>query len=425
MKEVLIISPYFPPIGGSGVFRLHRWVKYLPEFGFRPIVIHYDRLPGEPLDQSLLPELSDQVIRHPVRYIEPSGRGIRAWLKKDRPEAVGGQAGKAGGGSGSGILNRLIAGIRDRVLIPDLSVTWIPSAKSTLKEIFQKHRPRAIITTSSPATSHLLGLWLKRKYHLPWIADFRDPWTDSTWAVKPVWPFSALERRWEMKVTRAADFITPYSEGLGEMLWRKVCEHKPDKFISLGPAVDTDKFDGIPGSERKYEFLYTGFIEDFYPLRIFSALQSLNRRREAQGESVLRVGIAGKAGIKVRQFLEPFVKEGWLDLLGYLPHPETIGLLKSSRVLLLLHSGPAWWVTGKMAEYLYSGKPILADLGEGEMKKILTGFDRVAFAPDQEDQLPGAIREALAMKESRRELPKEFTARGQTEIIVSLLEKAV
>jgi len=426
MRKVLIISPYFPPIGGSGVFRLHRWVKYLPEFGIQPIVVHYDRLPGEPLDESLLKELREEVIRYPVRYIEPSGRGIRALMKKDQAgPGRGAPGGETGGGSGPGVINRLIAGIRDRVLIPDLSAGWIPFVAPALKKIFKAHTPEAIITTSSPGTPHLLGLWLKRKYQIPWIADFRDPWTDSPWAAKLAWPFSAMEKRLEKQVVREADFITTYSDGLGEMLWRKLGDQKPEKFVSLGPAVDTDKFDQIPVSERQYDFLYTGALEYFHPREIFFALQELNREKRAKGEELLRLGIAGKISLKMEQFLGQFEKEGWLELLGYLPHQETISLIKSCRILILLHSKQAWWVTGKMAEYLYSGKPILAVLGEGEMKSILKKFGRIVFALNDQEKISSAIRDTLALKAEPRALPKELTARGQSGIIAALLEKAL
>ncbi len=420
MKEVLIISPYFPPIGGSGVYRLHRWTKYLPEFGIQPLVVHYDRLPGEPLDRSLLGELSDHVERFPVRFVEPSGRGIRAWLKRDAGDAQTVPAG--GGGQGPGAVTALVGWLRDRLLIPDLSVSWLLPARAAIRKIMRERHPAAVISTYSPGAAHLLGLWVKRHYGLPWIADFRDPWTDAVVMRKRFWPLSALEGRMERSVVLKADRVTVYSEGLGELLWKKIGATRPEKFLSLGPAVDTDKFDRVPASDRKYDFLYTGALEDYYPLEFFFALEQVNERRQASGERPLRAGIAGKTGARLRQTLERFTRPGWLDLLGYLPHREALALLKSARCLVLLHTEQGWWVPGKVAEYLYSGKPVLAVVGEGELKEMLAKFDRVMFGPDERGQLAGLLEQASALKDSPRRIPKELTARGQAGRIAELVE---
>jgi len=422
MKKLLLISPYFPPLGGSGVFRLHRWAKYLPEFGIQPIVVHFDRLPGEPLDESLLKELPETVIRYPVRYIEPSGRGIRACLKKSQTDL--GRSISSAGAEQRGS-RKLFARVRDSVLIPDLSIAWIFFVAPRIRGIFREHHPDVVLTTYSPGISNILGLWLKRSYQIPWIADFRDPWTDAVRGPKAIFPLSLLNKALERKTLANADYITAYSDGLSEMLWKKISATKLEKFITLGPAVDIAKFDRVSGAETAFDLVYTGALDRDYPCEVFSALSALNQKLVSSGGKNFRVGIAGKIAPECVKFLQSFQSEGWLFLLGYLSHLETISLIKSARALLLLHPEKDWWVPGKVAEYLYSGKPILAVVGQGDIRKILGRFDRVVFAKDDKEEILSVLWGILSMKESERILPEEFTARGQAGKIAGLIESLI
>ena len=426
MRKVLFISPYFPPLGGSGVFRVQRLVKYLPEFGIQPVVVHYQGVPGEVEDPGLVEELKPGLISYPVKFIEPSAKGIRQWLGK---KPLGPVRPAEAGQSRSGLLKGLAASVRDRVLVPNLSVTWLLTVIPALKPIIDRHKPEAVFTTSSPEVSNLIGWYLKRKCQLPWIADFRDPWTDSVKVPKLVFPFSALERYMERKTLGLAEFVTAYSSGLAGMLRKKAPAADPEKFITLGPAVDAAKFDAIEKSAAKYDFLYTGYIDRLYPREFFAAVEELNlhalKRGSQESKPLLKVGLAGKVAPLTKEFFQKFREQGWLQILGYMPHNQTIGLVKSAKVLVLIHPRLDWWVPGKIAEYLYSGKPILAVVSEGELKATMKKFDRVMLLPDDRNLIAAQLEKALDLPEAPRSLPREFTAQGQAEIVARLIERAI
>lgn len=426
MQKVLFISPYFPPLSGSGVFRIHRLVKYLPDLGIQPIVVHLEHLAGQAEDeQELFKELPHEFAHYPAKYIEPSARGIRHWLK-------GGGVSQPTQASASGFpaikgdrgwFSRLVAGTRDRVMIPDNFITWLPFVLPVLKKVIREHQPSAVVSTSSPETSSILGYYVKKKFGLPWISDYRDPWTDIVQKIRPAWPFSSFEKAIERKMLIEADWVTAYSKGLAKLLYSKIPEKYQNKFVSIGPAVDVEKFDAIPASPRKYDLLYTGNLDWRYPREFFPAMERINNKRREGGRAVFKVGIAGKVDPVIRDFMEPFTKSGWLDVTGYLPHDQAISLIKSAGCLLLLHPDHKWWVPGKVAEYLVSGKPILAVIGEGELKELLNGFGQVLISHDELEEVGQNIEKTMDLRDKPRSIPPELTARGQAQIMADIIRK--
>jgi len=424
MKKILFISPYFPPLGGSGVFRGQRLTKYLPEFGFQPVVVHFTGVPDQLEDQSLVQELGPGLVNYPVKFIEPSVRGIKKWLRERRGEGPQEKTLKLTRAE-RGLFLGLGAWARDRILIPDVAVTWLPMVLPVLDRLVAEHHPLAVFTTSSPETSHVLGWHLKHKYRLPWIADFRDPWTESVRPSPVIWPLRSVEQYLERQTLLNADFVTAYSHGLADLLRQKVPAACHDKFIVFGPAVDIAKFDSIGAADPKFDFLYTGYLDWLYPRELFFALDSVNRKRKEKSQPLLQMGVAGRVGSMTRAFLEKFLDNGWLNLLGYLPHNQTLALLKSARSLVLLHPDHKWWLPGKVAEYLYSGKPILAVINEGELKEIMKKFARVLFLPNDRIELMQKLEKVFELAEEPRELPLEFSALGQAEILADLLNKVI
>ena len=143
-RRVLLVSYHFPPSAAVAVHRMLGLVRYLPELGWQPVVIAPPRLPWEPEDRALL----DQVPRGtPVCYV-PFRSG--------------------------GVINRVAAKV-----MPLLR--WYPDAKKACARTIAEHEPAALITSSPPGCVHYLGLAVKRRHRLPWIACLRDPWV-TNWA---------------------------------------------------------------------------------------------------------------------------------------------------------------------------------------------------------------------------------------------------
>ena len=176
MKRVLIITYYWPPSGGSGVQRWLKMSKYLPENGWQPVI--YTPEDGEfpiidtSLEKDVCPEA--EVVKRPI--VEPYTLYKRfVGMRAEEKVKVGftDESGKQKGWKA-----RLSMWIRGNLFIPDARCWWIrPSVRFLLK--YLKDNPvDAIISTGPPHSMHLIALRLKAKLGLPWIADFRDPWTD-------------------------------------------------------------------------------------------------------------------------------------------------------------------------------------------------------------------------------------------------------
>ncbi|HER09404.1 MAG TPA: glycosyl transferase family 1, partial [Bacteroides sp.] len=175
MKKVLIITYYWPPSGGAGVQRWLKLTRYLPDFGWQPVVYAPEN-PEAPVDDlSLLEDVHPEVkvvkrrIWEPYRYyrrflgMSPSDRINAGFLnEKEKP-------GKKEG---------ISVWIRGNLFIPDARKFWIRPSARFLTRYLRQHPVDAIISSGPPHSMHLIAQKLRKKFDLPWIADFRDPWTE-------------------------------------------------------------------------------------------------------------------------------------------------------------------------------------------------------------------------------------------------------
>ena len=198
IKKVLIITYYWPPSGGAGVQRWLKFVKYLPEFNIHPYVLSVDpQYASFPvLDESLEKEVPESVQVFKTKSREPF-----SFYKKITGESEIPYAGFVNQGN-PGLLNKIARVIRGNLFIPDARVGWNKFALKKAIEIIQKYEIDTLITTSPPHSTQLIGLKLKNKTGVNWIADLRDPWTDiyyykqmyhTIWAKK-------LDEKYEKKV---------------------------------------------------------------------------------------------------------------------------------------------------------------------------------------------------------------------------------
>ncbi len=232
LKNLLMVACYFPPIGGGGVQRALKMAKYLPQFGWRPLVLAMDPVWHVSLDPTLLDQLPPEVVVHRVREWRPrvlagpmaaaapqAGRPGTASPGTGRPGATAAAA-PAAGERGAGRLPasgaepggwrsrfvQLMKRARMYVLIPDDRILWYVPAVREGRRMLARYGAQALLSTSGPYTDHLVGLALHRQVGLPWVADFRDPWTQNVHRSGIGWR-EALEERMERAVMREADVV--------------------------------------------------------------------------------------------------------------------------------------------------------------------------------------------------------------------------
>jgi len=225
MKRVLIITYYWPPSGGGGVMRWLKMAKYFPEFGWQPVIYTPENPDPSVFDHSLLKEVHEkaEIIRTPIW--EPYN--IYRWLTgKTKNERF--KSGYISEASESSFKDRLSVFIRGNFLIPDPRIFWVKPSVRFLTSYLKEHPVDLIVSTGPPHSMHLIGLGLKKKTNIPWMADFRDPWTtiDFYDSLKLTKSADRKHKKLEKQVLTKADFITTVSpnvaSGLEHLAGRKV-----------------------------------------------------------------------------------------------------------------------------------------------------------------------------------------------------------
>jgi glycosyltransferase involved in cell wall biosynthesis len=175
MKRVLIIAYYWPPNAGVGVYRWLKFAKYLPQFGWQPVVYTPENPELQAVDEALQRDIPPEVevIRAPIT--EPY-----SWYKrftgKKQDERL--QTAFLREEAGPTWKENIANWVRSNFFIPDARVWWVKPSVKRLEHYLKEHPVDVIVTTGSPHSLHLIGRELKRRTGIPWLADFRDPWTN-------------------------------------------------------------------------------------------------------------------------------------------------------------------------------------------------------------------------------------------------------
>ena len=314
MKKVLFISYFFPPVGGGGVIRIAKFVKYLPIFGWQPFILTAKKVLYPFRDPELLKELPRAVQIKKINYFEPG-----FWIKSRRWQSF------------------LIYLIYPWFLIPDRQILWLVPAIIAARKIIRKEKIKVIFTSSAPATDHLIGWFLKKLTNVKWVADFRDEWSNNPLQKFPTPIHRWLNKFWEKRIVRAADKITSVSEPLTsylETLWPA-----KDKFLTLTNGFDQEDFSRIQNSPKRKKYFHLLYSGTLYHPQItqpfWAAIQELNLAD---------------------------LKASFIGLEKRASHRQSVEILQSADVLLLILDPidrPAV-MTGKFYEYLAARKPILA-----------------------------------------------------------------
>ncbi|MEL6484974.1 MAG: glycosyl transferase family 1, partial [Bacteroidota bacterium] len=209
MQKVLILTYYWPPAGGPGVQRWLKFVKYLPEFGIEPILYVPDNATYPIVDEKLVEEIPEgitvlrQKIREPYRWA--------SFLSKSKTQTISrGMIAK----KKQGLLEKVLLWVRGNFFIPDARVAWVKPSVDFLQSYLQKHDIQTVITTGPPHSVHLIGLGLKEKMNIRWVADFRDPWTSIGYHEKLRLSKASQQKHKELerKVLSSADQIVVTSQ---------------------------------------------------------------------------------------------------------------------------------------------------------------------------------------------------------------------
>ena len=389
MKRLLIITYYWPPTGGSGVQRWVKFSKYLPEFGWQPVVYTPENPEQLARDESLLADIPACAEVVKTHITEPYEIYRRLTGGKQGAEVNPVNAQK------KNWKQRLSLWIRGNCFVPDPRIGWVRPSVRFLKKYLAEHPVDAVVTTGPPHSVHLIGRGLKRALGLRWIADFRDPWTEMFY-YKHLGLGPAADRRHhrlEQSVLDEADAVISVSPPVAADFRAKT----KTPVILITNGVDEEDFPGPektgpPARRPEIRLVHTGlFAADGNPLNLWDALAERCAADPVFRER-LQIRLAGKVDAAITEAIRARGLGGNLVELGYLPHDETVREQRAADILLLpLRREPEYAkvLPGKIFEYLAAGRPVLG-IGQEDGAAAAVLRDAAAgemFDWDKKDEL--------------------------------------
>lgn len=354
-NKLLIITYYWPPAGGPGVQRWLKFVKYLPDFGFEPIV-YLPENPSYPIiDENLLSEVSNQLVILRNKIVEPYQWA--SFLSKNKTKKI--SSGIIPNNKKQTILDQLLLWIRGNVFIPDARVLWVKPSVKYLEKYLSENGITTIITSGPPHSLHLIGLELKQKLNVRWVADFRDPWTTIGYhkALKLSEFAANKHKQLESKVLNNADLILVTSPST-RAEFKKITS-KPIEVITNG--YDVEKI-GNQILDKKFSLAHIGsFLSERNPRILWESISELIRENPLFA-SHFQLKLIGAVSQEVLDSIALFQLQNYVLNLGYVSHDEAIVHQKKSQVLLLIEinsEDTKSIIPGKLFEYLVSERPII------------------------------------------------------------------
>lgn len=361
-KKILIITYYWPPAGGPGVQRWLKFAKYLPEFGWKP-VIYTPENPSYPLlDESLIKDVPKDIEIVKTKIWEPYQLAEK--LNKSNKKF---KAGQFDVGKNQSWKSKLSIWVRGNFFIPDARVFWVKPSVKFLENYLKENKIDVVVTSGPPHSLHLIGLNLKKKLpHLKWIADFRDPWTEISYYkhLKLTKSSDKKHRQLESDVFKNADITlaTSYTdaENFKKNGANAVCITNG---FDESDASKTAKSSDSQTLKQRFTLSYIGVLEQLRnPENLWKVLDDLVKTNADFAEN-FTLKFAGKIDEKILNSIENSALKNHILNLGYLSHDKAIDEMAKSSLLLITNfpnESSKGIIPGKIFEYLATGKQIIS-----------------------------------------------------------------
>lgn len=360
-KKILIITYYWPPAGGPGVQRWLKFAKYLPDFGWKPI-IYTPENPSYPLlDETLMKDVPENIEMVRTKIWEPYQLAEK--LNKSNKKF---KAGQFDVGKNQSWKSKLSIWVRGNFFIPDARVFWVKPSVTFLEKYLKENKIDTIVTSGPPHSLHLIGLGLKNKMpDLKWVADFRDPWTEISYYkhLKLTKSSDKKHRQLENAVFKNADITlaTSYTDAEN---FRKA---GANAFCITNGYDESDSGKKAKGQNlqngQAFNLSYIGVLEQLRnPENLWKALDELIKEN-AEFAADFKLKFVGRIDDKILHSIENSSLKNHILNLGYLSHGKAVEEMQNSNLLLITNfpnESSRGIIPGKIFEYLASGKQILS-----------------------------------------------------------------
>ena len=377
---------------------MQRWVKfakYLPLEGWQPVIYTPENPEQLAIDESLAAEIPAEVEVIKTRIVEPY-EIYKKLLRKSGHSKEAVEVNQVNAQNKS-FLQKVAMWVRGNLFRPDPRCMWIGPSVRFLKKYLKEHPVDLIVSTGPPQSMHLIGRRLALETGLPWIADFRDPWTK-------IFYFKHLSmthgtERWHKKMEKKVLDDTSVVVAVSPLVQQEFQAMTSTRVELITNGFDECDFAAEPcheaegGSDNEFCVTHTGlFAADGNPTVLWEVLAekcaSDNAFRKA-----LKIKLIGKTDESILTALNEAGLSECVKNIGYLPHSEAVEQQRNASLLILpLRKEPEYKAVlpGKLFEYLASRRPVLG-IGQkdGAMAMILNET-KTGVVLDWED------REAIA-----------------------------
>src|SRR5579883_2251833 len=358
-RKVLLISYWFPPAGGIAVQRALSLAKYLPSYNCELHVLTPSNPPSPVPDSTLLAQVSSNVVVHrcwtpaPPNWTRKAVGKLFSRRKSQRNQAAGAEANTVGNAS-------FLSNLLRRLLCPDPEVLWVPLATRRAISIAKRHDIRSVIVTAPPFSAFLIGNAIKKKCRdIQLISDFRDEWLRFFLSTFSFHSSDAIRKRAEMierHTVELSDKVVSITQGVVNEMKARYPDQPESKFVHIPNGYDPKVFETFKARPHGGSKVVVSYIGTVYattsPKPYLDALASLPE----DVRSRIETRFVGRVADDQRELLQ---SDSRLRLMGYVKQSDALRYMEETDFLLLVMHDPNC-ATGKIYEYLASGKPIVA-----------------------------------------------------------------
>ncbi len=357
MKKVLFITYYWPPAGGATVNRIFKFAQYLPEFGWEPVILTTADGDFPFTDESLLKEINPD-----TRVYRSAGFSLHKAFKKISP--------KSGKNfvpygftdqSKNSFMDNLSRWVKYN-FIPDTRFPWYFGTAKKAIQIIREEKIDLIFSSSPPQTNHMIARKAARKTGIPWVADFRDPWTDVFWlaenSLRMKW-IHRWDQRIERKTIQRMDAVITVGPSLRRILQRKT--KQPIHLITNG--YDERYFrESEPTRPEKFRIIYAGSISrEQHPGCFFRSLDLAMQHDDFRND--MEMLWLGNFPTYIHDITNSLSYRDQIRFSPYTHYADSIREICQAALLLLIVPNTTdneCIITSKIFEYIGAGKPVLA-----------------------------------------------------------------
>lgn len=433
-------------MGGAGVQRVLKFVKYLPQFGYEPIILTRKSKYPYLVDNSLLRDVkkglrcyrtSDLDLYGLLKKLQKTLLSSRSATKHDIAYKV--SATNHGADDKKKIANvtQIASKITNFVFVPDNAISWLPFAFCTGKKILKKYQINTIFSSSPPYTNHIIGYLLSKGVNRKWIADFRDEWTvTQAYRKFPTKLHWQLHQNLEHKVIENAHVLLTTSRGTKNKYVEACDANLSGKWNVVTNGYDEDDFKNYrPLESKKFRISYIGSFYGWRTPKFF--LQAVNEIIRSDFIDDAELNFIGWSASLIKTSVMKYITQNiCINISEYVNHDQIFRELARASVLMLIIGKKVGEgeIPGKLFEYIRSAKPVLALSPKVGAAADLIRQTNAGIIVDPEDveEIKNAVEKlytewkqgTLAVKPNRTQI-KRYERRALTKELVDIIENKV